>query len=127
QTDGPTPVTDAEGLALPDRQVRYRFPGIGLTGAEVLALPDRLTKPLTPVTWRRRLEGAGHIICILSELQGGFHKATLYLQKLREDWPAKDALLSEEAALRLASREYGFYRLVSGLIERRVAILIGQI
>lgn len=83
------------------------------------------------ISLRRRFIGAGHMIAVLNELrQGeeGLYRAYLYIQKLRALYLTGNTqhVLSEESAFQLARQEYWFYRLITGLLERRVAHLLGQ-
>lgn len=80
-----------------------------------------------PVTWQQRWQGAAHILTVLGELctgEWGFYKAHQYIWKLKERSLIK--LIAPASAIELVHREYWFYRLIVGLLERRTAHLIGQ-
>lgn len=92
------------------------------------------TKPKTPTTsvhqatFRQRLTGAGHIISALNELrkgEEGLYRTHQYLQKLKDSWNTRGEQTSLSGE-QLARREYWFYRLITGLVERRIAHLLGQ-
>ena len=75
-------------------------------------------------SWKRRLLAGAHVLSVLHELcqDSGVYKACLYLQKLSKT----KHFLSTEAAFDRIRSEYWWYRLVTGLVERRVAHLLGQ-
>jgi hypothetical protein len=80
-------------------------------------------------TLRQRIISAGHIICVLNTLHknGGFYKAYQYIHELRERWEADtEQKLSIDAAFQLIRSEYWYYRLITGLIEYKIAHLLGQ-
>lgn len=84
--------------------------------------------PCHPITWRQRLVSAGHSIIILAGLckgDEGVYKAHQYLWKLKEHNATKT--ISATLAVALVGKEYWFYRLITGLLERRVAHVIGQV
>jgi hypothetical protein len=88
-------------------------------------LPKHKTRHPHGRMLRQRLEGIGHIISILNELrQGseGLYGAYLYLHKLKDTMCA----LSPEVSFTVMRKEYWVYRLITGLLERRIAHLLGQ-
>jgi hypothetical protein len=79
-----------------------------------------------PATLRQRIVGAGHIVFVLNELRqesDGLYRAYHSIQKLKATMP----LLSEELALQAVREEYWVYRIITGLFERRIAHLLGQV
>lgn len=99
------------------------------------ALPAS-SKPCEPppfplITWYQRWQGAGQIIGVLNELRktpDGLFQAYQYIQKLARDQTTRerDQMLSAERLVQRAQREYGWYRLITGLVEYRVVHLLGQ-
>ena len=81
-------------------------------------------KPFHPATLKQRIIGASHIVLVLNELhqKDGLYRAYQYIQKLKTAM----AFFSTEAALQAVREEYWVYRIVTGLLERRVAHLLGQ-
>jgi hypothetical protein len=78
------------------------------------------------ITRRQRIAAARHIIFVLHELSQehvGLYKAYLYIHKLSTIMP----LLSPGMQLQVVRDEYWLYRLVTGLFERRIAKLLGQV
>ena len=83
-------------------------------------------QPFHPVTFRQRIMGIGHIVFVLNELRregDGLLRAYQYLQKLK----ATITLLPAETALQVVREEYWVYRIVTSLLERKIAYLLGQI
>jgi len=82
--------------------------------------------PFRPATLKQRIDGAGHIVFVLNELRregNGLHRAYQHINDLK----ATMTMLSTEASLWAVREEYWFYRLVTGLLERRIAHLLGQV
>lgn len=78
------------------------------------------------ITLRQRIAGAGHIIFVLNELRkvgDGLYRAYQYIHSLK----STTNTLSTEEALRAVREEYWFYRIITGLFERRIARLLGQV
>lgn len=102
--------------------------GLSLSNAPLDQQEEPRPSPMCPVTWRQRWRGAGHIITVLGELCAGaqgFYKAHQYIWRLRERSLIKP--IAPASAIELVQKEYWFYRLIVGLLERRVAHLIGQV
>jgi hypothetical protein len=145
-----SPQLDSESLEMEVSSLLERLQGQKLLEPQTGSFPgdsprvtsaffESLQKPgagqpeqqVNSVTLKQRLVGAAHIISVLNELRKedeGLYQAHQYILKLRESWEARDAsnVLSAEAALQRSRGEYWFYRLITGLIERRVARLLGQ-
>jgi Transglutaminase-like superfamily len=80
-----------------------------------------------PATLRQRIVGTGHMVLVLNELRqdrDGLYRAYQYIQKMKA---TMHILLSPEAALQVVREEYWWYRIVTGLLERRIAHLLGQV
>jgi hypothetical protein len=89
-------------------------------------LCNSAVRPFHPTTLRQRIVGAGHIVFILNELRqkdDGFFRAYQSIQKGK----GMMCILSPEAALRVVREEYWWYRIITGLLERRIAHLLGQV
>jgi hypothetical protein len=84
--------------------------------------------PVCPITWKQRLIGAGHIISLLAELWKG--EKGVY-QAYHAFWKLKDQVVikkwSVPHVMALIREEYWFYRLITGLLEHRVAHIMGQV
>jgi Transglutaminase-like superfamily len=80
------------------------------------------------VTMKQRLVGTGHMLLILAELckrEEGIYKAHQYIWQLKQRY--NSGMMSESLAVTLVYKEYWFYRLITGLVERRVAHILGQV
>ncbi|GCF11181.1 lasso peptide biosynthesis protein [Dictyobacter arantiisoli] len=79
------------------------------------------------VTKRQRLGGAGHIIAVLAELckgDEGVYKAHQYIWNIKKRYPTRNISIVD--TILLVDEEYWFYRLITGLFERRIAQSMGQ-
>lgn len=130
-------ITEKEGIALLER-LRDQHLIVSHTSSSsrnphpVTPSPERRPHPRAIHSQQRsflqeRLVGAEHIIFVLNELrqEQGLHKAYQYLQNLEQK--NTKAVLPKKEAFQRANDDYWFYRLVTGIFERKVSHLLGHL